>query len=84
MAYQLLNCYVHAESDNGAREKLTFEVLKFASSLGLGLDFVSHRSYLKHYGAVRKSYALVKRSKSALISLLFFNRRIMSFHYKKL
>ena len=84
MAYELLNCYEHSEADNGAREKLTFEVLKYANSLGLGLDFVSHRSYLRHYGAVKKAYALVKRSRSALISLLFFNRRIMSFHYKKL
>lgn len=84
MAYELLNCYVHAEADNGAREKLTFEVLKLANSLKLGLDFVSHRSYLKHYGAVRKAYAMVKRSKSPLISLLFFNRRLRSFHYKKL
>ncbi|MBQ7672764.1 MAG: hypothetical protein IJS49_06780 [Paludibacteraceae bacterium] len=84
MSYELLNCYEHEDSDNGAREKLTFEVIRFANSLGLGIDFVSHRSYLRHYGAVKKPFVLVRRSHSALISLLFLNRRIRSIHYKKL
>ena len=84
MSYELLNCYEHEDQDNGAREKLTFEVLRFANSLKLGVDFVSHRSYLRHYGATRKSFSLVRRSRSALISLFFLNRRIRSFHYKKL
>ncbi len=84
MSYQLLNCYVHSDKDNGAREKLTFEVLRFASSIGLGVDFVSNRNYLRNYGAERKTYALVRRSRSAIISLLFLNKRIKSLHYKKL
>ena len=84
MAYQLLNCYEHNDKDNGAREKLTLEVLRFASSLGLGLDFVSHRKYLRHYGAQRKTFYLVRRSRSALISLIFFNRHLRSFRYAKL
>lgn len=84
MMYELLNCYEHEDKDNGAREKLNFEVLRFANSLKLGVDFVSHRNYLRHYGAVRKPFYIVRRSRSALISLLFLNRRIRSFHYKKL
>ena len=84
MAYELLNCYEHEDADNGAREKLTFEVLRFANSLKLGVDFVSHRNYLRHYGATRKVFYVVRRSRSALISILFFNRRLRSFHYKKL
>ena len=84
MSYQLLNCYVHEDSDNGAREKLTFEVIRFASTLGLGVDFVSHRSYLRHYGAAQREFFTVRRSRSPLISLLFFNKWLKSFHYKKL
>ena len=84
MAYQLLNCYVHMDSDNGAREKLTFEVIRQANSLGLGLDFVSHRSYLRHYGATKTQFYAVKRSRSPLISLLFFNKWLRSYKYKKL
>ena len=84
MAYQLLNCYVHADSDNGAREKLTLEVIRLAHERQLGLDFLSHRSYLRHYGATRCEYQLVRRSRSPLISLLFFNRFLRSFRYKHL
>lgn len=84
MVYQLLNCYVHGDSDNGAREKLTFEVIRFASTMGLSVDFVSHRSYLKHYGATPREFYAVRRSRSPLISLLFFNKWLRSFHYKKL
>lgn len=84
MAYQLLNCYVHGDKDNGAREKLTFEVIRFAGSLGLGVDFVSHRNYLRHYGAEQTEYCMVKKSRSPLISLLFFNRWLKSWRYKKL
>ena len=84
MAYQLLNCYVHEESDNGAREKLTFEVIRLANTLGLGVDFLSHRSYLKNYGATRTEYYVVKKSRSALISLIFFNKWLRSWRYKKL
>jgi len=83
-AYELLNCYEHLDKENGAREKLTFEVIRFAASLRLSLDFVSHRKYLRHYGAERRSFAIVRRSRSALISLLFFNRRLFSFRYKKI
>ena len=84
IAYQLMNCYVHEESDNGAREKLTLEVLRFVSHHGLGIDFVSHRNYLRHYGAKRFEFQVVRKSRSPLISLLFFNRWLRSFRYSKL
>lgn len=82
--YQLLNCYVHEDKDNGARELLTFEVIKLARQLGLAIDFVSHRNYLRHYGAQRKDFYAIKRSKSAIISLHFFSNWIRSFSHKKL
>lgn len=74
--YQLLNCYIHETKDNGAREKLTLEVVRRAQHLGLPVDFVSHRSYLRHYGATRTEYVSVKHTKSPLISLIMYLRRI--------
>jgi len=82
--YQLLNCYVHEDKDNGAREMLTFEVIKFARSLGLSVDFVCHRNYLRHYGAVRKDFWAAKRSKSALISSSLFFNKLFDFRHRKL
>lgn len=82
--YQLLNCYVHEDKDNGARELLTFEVIKLARQMGLSVDFVSHRNYLRHYGAIRKNFYAIKRNKSAIISLHFFSNWLHSFRHNKL
>lgn len=81
--YQLLNCYVHETKDNGAREMLTFEVIKYARELGKKVDFVCHRSYLRHYGAERKNFFAIKRSRSAIVSIHQVANWFRNFKYGK-
>lgn len=55
-AYLLMNTFDHDYPDNGARERLTLEVIKRAKEKGLELDFAYHRPYLRHYGAKKQTY----------------------------
>lgn len=82
--YQLLNCYIHEQKDNGARERLTLEVLLHAEQLGLSVDFLSHRQYLRHYGAKRHDFMAVRMSQSPLVSLHLLLQRIARWKYKEL
>ena len=54
MAYMLINTFDHDKPSDGAREKLTFEAIKQARSLGVSIDFTCSRDYLKNYGAKRR------------------------------
>ena len=68
-AYQLLNTFDHDYPDSGARELLTLEVIKHARSLGLKLDFVFHKDYLKHYGAKKTAYYSVHKGTAIYVML---------------
>lgn len=68
-AYQLLNTFDHDFPDSGARELLTLEVIKHARSLGLKLDFVFHKDYLKHYGAKKTAYYSVHKGNAIYVML---------------
>ena len=68
-AYQLLNTFDHDYPDSGARELLTLEVIKHARSLGLKLDFVFYKDYLKHYGAKKTAYYSVHKGTAIYVML---------------
>lgn len=68
-AYQLLNTFDHDYPDSGARELLTLEVIKQARKLGLKLDFVFHKDYLKHYGAKKTTYYSVHKGNALYVMM---------------
>lgn len=82
--YQLLNCYVHEDKDNGAREKLTFECIRLAKELNRRLDFLSHRSYLRHYGATRKDFFALRMNHSLLVSMHLLMNKLLHWRHKQL
>lgn len=84
MVYQLLNCYVHEKKDNGAREMLTFECIRQAGEQQKGLDFLSHRSYLRHYGATRKDFYALRLNHSILVSLHLLTNKLLHWRRKQL
>jgi len=71
-AYLLLNTFDHDIPDSGARELLTLEAIKQTRTLGLKLDFVYHRDYLKHYGARKTTFYSVHKGRAPYVLMQRF------------
>ena len=70
--YMLVNTFDHDQPSGGAREVLAFEAVKQARSLGLSLDFVCSRDYLKNYGAKRHVITSVHYGSNPFVTMQRF------------
>lgn len=75
--YVLFTAFDHDLQDCGAREQLVWEMITLAHRLGLGVDFLSGRDYLKAYGAKRTEYVALKRSRSMILQVRMLWKRFM-------
>lgn len=81
--YVLFTAFDHDQQDCGAREQLVWETIALAHRLGVGVDFLSGRDYLKAYGATKTEFYALKRSRSFILQCrMLWKRFVRHFDYR--